>query len=181
LAEESYPFNDIDAEQLVAEWQDTSRLDIKIPGQKLIEHIAADAIAQPTEADYLMLGLKPYQLLKRRAFIRHFRSARTYVWKRTIMDSMPIRVAQIMDGVDDVLLTMGSSIAKSGKQTKLDLLLYDEIVDNFTEEGFLSVALHLVQRILGTIEKAPENIVLAVNYSDHLEQQHQFNLQKIKN
>ncbi|MBF0357842.1 MAG: hypothetical protein HQL70_04485 [Magnetococcales bacterium] len=179
MAEESYPFDYVDAEQLVAEWQDKSRLNIKISGRKLIERIAADAIAEPSEADYQMLGLKPYQFLKRKAFIRHFRSAKTYVWKRAVMELMPIRVTQIMDGVDDVLMAMGSTTAKSGKQTKLHLLLYDEIVDNFSEEGFLSVTLHLVQRILGDVEKKPDNIVIAVNYSDHLEQQYQLCLQKI--
>ncbi len=125
------------------------------------------------ERDYLLLGLQPYQILKRKAFIRHFRSARTYVWKRVLLDEMPDRVDEIMDAVDGALMAAGGNSPKNWTKSWYDLLLYDEIVDNFSEDGFLSLALHVVQRILGDIEKQPDNLVVAVGYADHLDRSYQ--------
>jgi hypothetical protein len=173
LAGNFHPFDPAVADDLVARWQNDNRRKTPISSRDLIARITADAVAEPTEDDYARLGLQPYQILKRKAFIRHFRSAKTYVWKRALMVSIPMRVEQIMDGVNGMLMATGGSLAKSGKQTKSDIALYDEIVDNFNEEGFLSVTIHLTQRILGNVEKQPNSLVVSVSYANYLEQQYQ--------
>ncbi len=145
----------------------------QLSGQDLMGRIAGEGLREPLESDYLMVGLNPLQLLKRRAFVRYFRSANVYTWKRAVMVCMPGRGGQVMDGVDGLLLGTGGRGADVGRQIRLDVLLYDELVDNFKEEGFLSVALHIMQRLLGDVEKHPDNLVKAVNYADHLERKYQ--------
>jgi hypothetical protein len=173
LAGNFHPFDSVIADDLVAQWQANTSNQPGFSQRELMLRIAADAIADPLESDYHFLGLQPYQLFKRKAFVRHFRSSQTYVWKRLLMTHLPNLVEQTMDGVQGVLLTAGHSSAKSGNQTRLDMLLYDEIVDNFSEEGFLSVALQVVQRVLGDIEENPDNLVFSVDYAGHLDRRYQ--------
>jgi hypothetical protein len=173
LAANFYPFDSAVANDLVAQWQDNIAHQPKLSVRELITRVSACAITDPQESDCLLLGLQPHQIFKRRAFIRHFRSSHTYVWKRALTVCLPNRVEQIMDGVEGVLLSADKNSVKSGKQTRLDILLYDEIIDNFNEDGFLSVALQVVQRILGDVEKHPDNLVFSVNYADHLERKYQ--------
>jgi hypothetical protein len=172
MAGNSYPFNPADAEDLMAQWQ-SDQAAPQLSGKDLMGRIAGEGLGEPQETDYLMLGLTSLNILKRRAFIRHFRSANVYVWKRVIMVSMPGRVEQVMDGVDVMLKSAGGRNPDIHKQISLDLLLYDQLVDNFKEEGFLSVGLHVAQRLSGDVEKHPENLVIAVNYADHLDRKYQ--------
>ena len=85
---------------------------------------------------------------------------------------MPKRVEQIMDAVEGLLKTAGGDVAKSWQQTRMDLLLYAELTDNFNEDGFISVGLQVVQRILGDFDKKPENLVLSVAYAEYLDEQY---------
>ncbi|MBF0195536.1 MAG: hypothetical protein HQL71_13320 [Magnetococcales bacterium] len=169
---DSYPFNPADAENLIAQWQSENRVAPQLSSKDLMGRIAGEGLAEPTEIDYQMMSLTPIQLLKRRAFIRHFRSANVYVWKRVLMTHMPLRTGQVMDGAFGLLESAGKKSAEAGKQIRLDVLLYDELVDNFTEEGFLSVGLHVIQRLSGDVEKHPENLVNAVDFADNLDKKY---------
>ncbi|MBF0445714.1 MAG: hypothetical protein HQL68_08990 [Magnetococcales bacterium] len=173
MAGNSYPFNPADAEELIAQWQSKNRIAPQLSGKDLMGRIAGEGLGEPEEADYLMLGLSSLHILKRRKFVRYFRSANVYVWKRAVMLCMPGRVEQVMDGVEGLLQAAGGSSDDISRQIRLDLMLYDELVDNFKEEGFLSVALHIVQRLSGDVEKHPKNLVTAVNYADHLDRKYQ--------
>jgi hypothetical protein len=172
MAGNSYPFNPADAEELVAQWQ-SDKADPQLSGQDLMGRIAGDGLGEPQEDDYLMLGLSSLHILKRRKFVRYFRSANVYVWKQVLMLCMPSRVGQVMDGVEGLLQSAGGSSVDIGRQISLDLLLYNELVDNFKEEGFLSVGLHVIQRLSGDVEKHPENLITAVSYADHLDRKYQ--------
>ncbi|MBF0454198.1 MAG: hypothetical protein HQL72_05190 [Magnetococcales bacterium] len=174
-----YPFDSGVANSLVSEWQQNRSQQNAMSVRELMVHIAACAIADPDESVYQLLDLKPYQLLKRKKFTRYYRSSQAYVWKRVLMVVHPNRVEQIMEGVDGLLRASGGGVARSGEQTRLDLLLYDEIVDNFKEEGFLSVAHQVVIRIGGDIEKKPNNLIFSVRYSDYLDSQYQLFLSEL--
>lgn len=173
MAGDSYPFDAAVAEDLVAQWQENRTHKKTMAIREIISRIAGTALVDPEEEDFALLGLSPFQILKRRAFVHHFRSAHVYVWKRVLMACMPSRVEGVMDGVFALLSTSSTEVAKRSRQTELDMRLYDALVDHFEEEGFMSVALHVVQRVLGDIEKYPHNIVVAVHFSGHLEQHYQ--------
>ncbi|MBF0446689.1 MAG: hypothetical protein HQL67_00665 [Magnetococcales bacterium] len=169
-----HPFDPKLAQALVQEWQTSSNPgSARFSSSELVRRIAGEAIANPAESDYLLLGLTPYQFIRRKRYVRFFRSTRVYVWKRMLQTRLPQQTESILDGVDGLLVAAGGAVANSGRQTRLDILLYDMITDNFAEEGFLSVAHQVVQRILGDIEKKPNNLIFSVALADHLDRQYQ--------
>ena len=172
MAGNFYPFDSSVANDLIAQWQNSSSQNKPLAPRELIKRISNDAITDPLEHEYMLLNLQSHQILKRKKFHRYFRSAKTFAWQQALQKHMPKRVEQIMDAVEGLLKTAGGDVAKSWQQTRMDLLLYAELTDNFNEDGFISVGLQVVQRILGDFDKKPENLVLSVAYAEYLDEQY---------
>ncbi|MBF0191233.1 MAG: hypothetical protein HQL99_08905 [Magnetococcales bacterium] len=116
----------------------------------------------PDESHYALLGLKPHQLLKRKSFDRHYPPLLTFVWKQAVLATHPHQAQSFSFALERLIPGLPGMNTRRLELLFNDLTFFQLISDTFAEDGFMSVALHVVQRIHGEVEKQPENLEWAV-------------------
>lgn len=158
---------------LEAEWSGNAQRRKRQTIRDLTAHILRELAAAPEESEYALLALQPHQLLKRRMFARHCAPMRAFVWRQAVLYTHPARLEAFM-------ITLRGRAAELPGMTPArleiflnDLTFFQVITDNFNEDGFMSVALHVTQRVLGEIATHPVNLDWAVGLGQWLDERYQ--------
>ncbi|MBF0427730.1 MAG: hypothetical protein HQL94_02295 [Magnetococcales bacterium] len=152
---------------LEAEWMENLQRHRRQTIQGLTDWLMEEINVGPDETFFATLSLAGYQILKRRIFARYFSPLLAFAWKQAVLVTHP---AKTMDFLGALERGIDPHLTRSVQN---DLMLFQIITDNFEEDGFVSVALHVVQRVHGDIEKKPDNLDLAVGLSLWMDERYQ--------
>lgn len=136
----------------------------------LLNDLLRVATREIDEEAFALFDLGPERFIKRRSFRRYYRSTRIFAWKQALLAVHPRHLEAVLGGFDTGYLKIQPGSEKQLETIRRDLTFFDVVTDSFEQDGFLSVALHVTLRILGEIEKRPDNLVQAVRLSEHLDQ-----------
>ncbi len=153
---------------LEKEWRENLNKRQRQTPMDLLNDLQRLMVQEIPENLFWLFDLKVENFIKRRAFIRYYRSARLYAWRRALLSIHPQQVERIMSGFDETFLAVHQGARGKLTTIRNDLDFFEVVTDRFEEDGFLSVALHISQRILGEIEQKPDNLIHAVRLSEHL-------------
>ena len=159
----------LSADDLYNEWLNNSQRFQKMDRQAYVDLLLRDLCRVTPGEFYDLFNIYPYQIIKKKRLDAYYLSLLVFVWRKALEHVQPICVADRMH-----LLEMAYTSHLPKAQQRLEtmgrhLALFDVIMDNFAEDGFLSVAHHVVIRVLGDIEKKPDNLVFSVQLANYLE------------
>lgn len=147
--------------------------------QDLTDWLMLEVAAGPREGFYGALELAPHQLLKKKTMLRYFAPLLAFVWKQALLATHPAKEEMFLGAMERAMRTLKGSSRRQVAVFRNDLDFFQTITDLFAEEGFLSVALHVVQRVQGEIEQRPENLVMAVGLNQWLDEQYHLFLEQL--
>ncbi|MBF0273032.1 MAG: hypothetical protein HQL98_13360 [Magnetococcales bacterium] len=147
---------------LEAEWNGNLQRRKRRTIQDLMGVLLRDLAIQPDESCYALLDLKPHQLLKRQSLERHYRPMLAFAWKQAVLATHPHHTQLFSAALERLTPALPGMNRRRLEGLFNDLTFFQLISDTFAEDGFMSVALHVVQRVHGEIEKRPENLEWAV-------------------
>ncbi|MEO5362164.1 MAG: hypothetical protein H7838_00865 [Magnetococcus sp. DMHC-8] len=157
------------AAALHREWMDNLGRAETCSHQALVDRLLEELQGAPSGAFYALLGLQRWQVLKRRRLAHYHPALQVLVWQEALVSAQPLYAARL-----GRLLRHRWSVRRPSDRRRLatidrQLALFDVLTDNLTGEGFLSVALHVVQQVMGRVQQHPTYIILAVQLADHLD------------
>lgn len=164
---------------LEAEWLTNLRQRKRRTLHELTDWMMQQITIGPNEAFYATLNIGPYQIFKKITIQRYFAPLLAFVWQKALLDTHPAKAAACSMAVEREIAGLSWLFRWQMKRFRHDLTFFQTITDLFAEEGFLSVALHVVQRVLGEIEQSPNNLELAVQLSLWLDEQYQADLEQL--
>ncbi|MBF0613581.1 MAG: hypothetical protein G8237_00505 [Magnetococcales bacterium] len=158
---------------LEAEWnQNLHKRQRRSPGD-VVTLLLRLLAARPDEAFYQLLALRPHQFWQRRQFDRHRVPMLVFAWRQAVLSTHPAQLERCMAVLR---LHIGELPGMNRSRQEIfwnDLTFFQVITDTFAEDGFMSVALHVTQRVLGEIEKKPDNLDWAIGLGYWLDEQYQ--------
>ncbi|MBF0212319.1 MAG: hypothetical protein HQM00_02005 [Magnetococcales bacterium] len=147
---------------LEAEWMGNLQRLKRRTVRDLTGVVLRELAAGPDEAAYGLLGLKPHQLIKRKDFERHYGPMLAFVWRQAVLATHPAHAERFAATLERSAAELPGMNSRRLGTFFNDLDFLKVITDNFAEDGFISAALHVVQRVHGEIEQRPENLESAV-------------------
>lgn len=154
------------------------------PSQSLgvaLDRFLVTLAAPIPESVYPLLDLKINYFLKRQMLRRYYRSAQVFVWNQALRERWPDQAERVMDLFFQTLAAYPGQSQRRMQALRNDVAFFNLITDHYREEGFLSVALHIVQRILGEIKDKPKNLTNAVQFAAQLDTMHEEGLRVLEN
>ncbi|MBF0418019.1 MAG: hypothetical protein HQL86_07210 [Magnetococcales bacterium] len=127
----------------------------------------------PGEAFFALFGLKPLQMIKRGRLARYHPALLAFAWRQSVLFSHPAYNESFGMTLERLFGELPGSSRDRRERFVNDLNFFKVITDTFEEDGFMSAALHVSQRVLGEIDKKPENIDWAVEMSLWLDERFQ--------
>ncbi|MEO5344992.1 MAG: hypothetical protein H7834_01275 [Magnetococcus sp. YQC-9] len=127
----------------------------------------------PGETDFAVLGLTPLQWLKRRRFVRHYPAMLAFAWRQAVLSTYPAYNEPFGTTLERLYDELPGIDRERHERFIHDLNFFKVITDNFVEDGFLSCGLHVAQRVLGEINKQPENLDWGVALTQWLDERYQ--------
>ncbi|MBF0164911.1 MAG: hypothetical protein HQM01_10490 [Magnetococcales bacterium] len=127
----------------------------------------------PDESFYALLGLKPLQWLKRQRLARYHAALLAFVWRQAVLSTHPAYNEPFGTMLERLFGELPGVKRERLERYINDLNFFKVITDTFEEDGFMSPALHVTQRVLGEINKQPENLEWAVDLSLWLDERFQ--------
>lgn len=127
----------------------------------------------PDEAFYAVLGLKPLQWLKKQRLARYHAALLAFVWRQAVLATHPAYNEPFGATLERLFGELPGINRERRERYVNDLNFFKVITDTFAEDGFMSAALHVTQRVLGEIDKQPENLDWAVQLSLWLDERFQ--------
>ncbi|MEO5333721.1 MAG: hypothetical protein H7839_17045 [Magnetococcus sp. YQC-5] len=164
---------------LEAEWLTNLRQRKRRTLHELTDWMMQQITNGPNEAFYATLNIGPYQILKKITLQRYFAPMLAFVWQKAVLDTHPAKAAASTMAVERKIAGLPWLFRLHMKRFRHDLTFFQTITDLFAEEGFMSVSLHVVQRVFGEIEQCPNNLELAVQLSQWLDEQYQADLEQL--
>ena len=157
------------ATALENEWLNNMQRLEKSSRQDIVDLLLRDLSRVTPAAFYDLLGLQFHQIFKKRLLDRFYPSVLVFVWQKSLEIFQPA-LADNLSRLFEMSFSARMPKAKPRLETiGRHLALFSVITDNYTEEGFLSVAHHIVWRVLGEIEKTPNNLISSVRLADYLD------------
>ncbi|MBF0295398.1 MAG: hypothetical protein HQL96_09435 [Magnetococcales bacterium] len=147
--------------------------------RRTVREVAGEALlavnSGPDETFFAALGVASHQVIVRHLLRRHYPPLRLFVWRQAVVATHPAWHAPLLAALDGQLPGKPAEVAR----IRSDLAFLQLITDQFAEEGFLSVALHLVQKVHGEIPRRPGNLEFAVSLSAWLDERYQEDLERL--
>ncbi len=145
--------------------------------QQLTDWMIKTVMKGPTNPFYESMALlATHQMLKRNRARRYFLPLMAFAWWQAILATAPARIESFAGALERGVAGLPGHGHRQVERFRHDLDFCKLITDQFAETGFLSVALHVVQRVHGEIEQHPNNLVSAVGLTQWMEEQYQFYL-----
>ncbi|MBF0180665.1 MAG: hypothetical protein HQM03_11635 [Magnetococcales bacterium] len=147
--------------------------------RRTVREMAGEALlaanAGPDETFFAALGVASHQVILRHLLRRHFLPLRLFVWRQAVLATHPAWAERLF-------VALGGQLpGKPAEQARIrnDLAFFQLITDQFAEEGFISVALHLVQKVHGEIPRRPGNLDHVVGLNAWLDERYQEDLERL--
>lgn len=136
----------------------------------LFQEIARTLLYFPDEIADPLLHI-PRIAWKNQQLFRRYRAA-TYalLWLWALQEVVPDRAYPLLQAVEPLYAAPGTTPPAEWRQVMADIDFFRTILDNYREEGFLSVAQHIVWRVHGDFVQNPELVEIAVALSFHIDQ-----------
>ncbi|MBF0162307.1 MAG: hypothetical protein HQL88_08460 [Magnetococcales bacterium] len=158
------------AEALQRHWLENLLRMEPVSHREVLARMQSILQAPPPPAFFAVLGLHDWQLLKKRTLSRYYPSLQVFAWLRALEQVQPFHVTRLIGALQRWCSSQPRRIRGHLERIERDLPLFALLTDNFSEEGFLSVAHHVVWRVLGGSQEQPAHLVAAVQLADALEQ-----------
>ena len=167
--EKHVPQRLLSADDLYNEWLNNSQRFNPMDRQACVNLLFRDLCRVIPEEFYGLFNAYSYQITKKKRLDHYYPSLLVFVWRKALEQFQPILVADRMHLFEATYATHLPRAKQPVENISRHLALFDVITDNFAEDGFLSVAHHVVMRVLGDIEKKPGNLVFSVQLANYLE------------
>ncbi|MBF0127824.1 MAG: hypothetical protein HQM02_11530 [Magnetococcales bacterium] len=154
---------------LESEWLGNLRRKARRTARELTGSMLLEMREGPDEAFFTTLELSPYRFLKRYTLLRYHAPLLAFAWQQAVLATHPGKAALLFRLLDQGMPGGRREVAR----WRNDLTFFHTITDQFEEVGFMSVALHVVQRVHGEVERRPDNLVWAVGLSLWLDERYQ--------
>lgn len=155
---------------LEAEWLGNLGRKMRRTVQELTDGMVLEVTAGPGEAFFATLELGPYQWVKREAMRRYHGPLLSFAWHQAVLEVHPDKA-----GLFAAALERGIPGGRRAvERWRNDLAFFQTVTDQFAENGFMSVALHVVQRVRGEIAQRPDNLVPAVQLNLWMDERYHF-------
>ena len=163
------PDNSPSAVELQRAWFDNMIRLEKCSRQDVVNRLLND-LRQEVPATFCQLfGWQFYQVLKKPMIEAYYPSILVFVWQKALQETHPAEMDRLLSLFESTYLRHQPNAKPHLQTIARHLSLFAVVTDNFTEDGFMSVALHIVQRICGEIEKKPDNLQFAVQLALHMD------------
>lgn len=123
----------------------------------------------PEKIDDPLLQLPPYAWMKQRLLMRYRVSINAFLWLWALKEVAFDRAHSLLRSVEPFYLADGKKKKDSWTRIMLDIEFFETILDNYKEEGFLSIAEHVVWRVHGDFKKNPHLLEIAVALAFHMD------------
>ncbi|MBF0145054.1 MAG: hypothetical protein HQL84_02640 [Magnetococcales bacterium] len=148
----------------------TQHQTLSVPHRKdLLPQIAASLRFLPDEIDDPLLQLPWYSLKKQYLFTRYRVSINVLLWFWALREVVADQARDLLQSVEPLYSATRPRWSVSWRQLMIDLDFFLTILDNYREEGFLSVAQHVVWRVHGDFVKDPSLLEVTVALMFHMD------------
>ena len=153
----------------------------QVSQQGVVDRLLKELFVTPPGTFYELLALQSHHLLKKRRLQGYYPALQVFVWRKALEQAQPPYAARLLR-----LLRRTCVARRLADQRHLTLLerhltLFAVLTDRFLEEGFLSVAHHVVLRVLGDFTRNPRYLIASVQLADHLDQRFESHLAQFRN
>ncbi len=155
---------------LQREWLTNLGRTERVTHRGVVERLLDELSMVPPTPFYDLLALQPWQLIKKRRLNRYYPALQVFVWQKALETTHPLYTARII-----WLFRRIAPIQRPADRHHLaamdqQLALFALLTDNVIGDGFTSIALYVVSRVLGGWHKNPTQVILAVQLADQLDQ-----------
>ncbi|MBF0108342.1 MAG: hypothetical protein HQL76_04110 [Magnetococcales bacterium] len=137
--------------------------------KELIPQIAASLRFATEEFDDPLLRLPWYAWNKRNRLKRYRISINALLWLWALREAAPELAHDTLQAVQPLYSASSTRWSVSWRRIMHDLDFFHSILDNYREEGFLSVAQHVVWRVHGDFVAKPYLLEVAVALMLHMD------------
>ncbi|MEO5340280.1 MAG: hypothetical protein H7837_07170 [Magnetococcus sp. MYC-9] len=159
------------ADALQREWLTNMSQVERIRSLELVHRLLGELLAPAPRSYYELLDLHLYQFLKQRLARRYYPSLHLFVWQRSLAQIHPYDATRLYAMLNERMVHLRPAVKQRLTDTTRHMALFAMLTDHFAEQGFLSVAYHVVSRISGVLAEKPEHLQAAVRLADHLDLQ----------
>ncbi|MBF0401075.1 MAG: hypothetical protein HQL90_09945 [Magnetococcales bacterium] len=139
--------------------------------QEVVQQLLAVLSVDPPDAFYDLLGVRSHQFFKKRKLSQFYPSLQLFVWRKALEQTQPLYAPHLFWLWRRTFLAQQTTAKPRLQRMENHLALFALLTDNFAEAGFMSVAHHVVLRVLGALPDKADHLVAVVQLADHLEMQ----------
>ncbi|MBF0416277.1 MAG: hypothetical protein HQL79_10980 [Magnetococcales bacterium] len=151
-------------------WYRNSQPPTPAPKKALIQEIARSLLYFPEELADPLLHIPAIAWKKRQLFRRYRAAIHALLWLWALQEIVPDRAYALLQAVEPLYTAPGTTPPAEWRQVMADIDFFRTILDNYREEGFLSIAQHVTWRVHGDFVQNPELLEVAVALSFHIDQ-----------
>ncbi|HAT50408.1 MAG: hypothetical protein HQL07_07585 [Nitrospirae bacterium] len=162
------PFQD-EAMALEQAWQNNIKPQPLSASKELITQIATSLRFLPEEMEDPLLQLPWFSLKKRHIFLRYRVSIHAMLWYWALREVATERAYPLLQTVQPIYSANLGKRMPTWRQIMIDMDFFQTILDNYREEGFLSVAQHVTWRVHGDFTQDLNLLEIAVALSFYMD------------
>ncbi|MBF0462839.1 MAG: hypothetical protein HQL87_15800 [Magnetococcales bacterium] len=156
------------AEDLYQEWLGHLGHMELVRYQEVVNRLLSVLFVAPPGAFHALLGLQSHHIFKKRRLNACYPSLQVFVWLKALEQAQPPYADRLLRLLRR---TCAQRPADKRRMATIDrhLALFALLTDRFVEEGFMSVAHHVVLRVLGDFTQKPTRLIASVQLADYLD------------
>ena len=157
------------ADALQRAWLDGVHRRERKSQQEVVASLLRELDGPTPQTFYALLDLLPYHLLRKRVLNRYYPSVVAWTWQTALQMTHPARVIPLAQRFEQAFLAQNPKSRRRLDTMTQHLAQFSVLTDNFLEEGFLSVAHHVVIRVWGDRAQQPNNLFCSVRLANDLD------------
>lgn len=158
-----------EAAALEQAWQNNIKPPSAAISKDLITQIATSLRFLPEEIGDSLLQLPWFSWKKRKIFLRYRVSINAMLWYWALREVAVDRAYPLLQTVQPIYSANLGKTMPTWRQIMMDMDFFQTILDNYREEGFLSVAQHVTWRVHGDFTKDLNLLEIAVALAFHID------------
>ncbi|MBF0423872.1 MAG: hypothetical protein HQL73_12875 [Magnetococcales bacterium] len=166
-----FPFIAEEALALEQTWLDNCQSPPPLAKKHLIAKIAASLLLLPEELPDPVLQIPKIAWKRQQLFLRYRVAIHAFLWLRALLEVAPDQARALLLAAQPLYNAAEPTTPVAWSQIMADVDFFSIILDNYQEEGFLSISQHVVWRVHGDFVQHPEFLEIAVALAFHIDQQ----------